>query len=229
MRLGRSILVGGACLAAMALMWILLVPPQAGPDEPDHLVRAGGLIRGDLDGVDSPHGWAERGYVLPSWIDKPSPTCYRFQPLVPAACSTSQPLPDGEAALGTQAQDYQVWGHLLPGVGTLAPKDVSLTVSRIFDAVLPVAALAVVAATAARRGWLALGAAIVAVTPMAWFSIAVVNPSGLVIGGGLLLWTALVSAGRAPPRLAAWMLAVGWAMMTLPNRGRSGGAGGGPR
>ena len=43
------------------------------------------------------------------------------------------------------------------------------------------AALALVAATAARRGWLPAGAALLSVTPMAWFMFAVVNPSGLVI------------------------------------------------
>jgi len=218
MTLGRSALSLGTFLAAMALMWVLLVPPQAGPDEPDHLVRAAGLARGEITGTDPPHAWAITGYELPAWVDKPRPNCYKFVPAEPASCSTSRPLPDGEAILGTRAGGYQIWGHLPPAAGTFAPKEVSITVSRILDAVIPVGAVALAAAVAARRGWLATSATLFAVTPMAWFIFAVVNPSGLVIAGGLLMWTALVSAGRAPPRLLAWMLAAGWAMMTLPRR-----------
>ena len=216
--LGRSWLKVGALAGIVALMWVLLIPPQAGPDEPDHLVRAAALARGQLDGGPSPYNGASAGFELPAWINQPKPNCYKFLLTEPATCATQKDLPSGDRVLGTRADGYQVWGHLLAGVGSYAPASTASTASRILDAAIPVAALGLVFALAARRGWLPLGAAVLAVTPMAWFMFAVVNPSGLVIAGGLLAWMALVSAERAPPALIGWMFAVGWALLVLPRR-----------
>ncbi|NKB40721.1 MAG: hypothetical protein GKR86_06665, partial [Ilumatobacter sp.] len=72
---------------------------------------------------------------------------------------------------------------------------------------------------ASRRNALGVGGGLMAITPMAWFVFAVVNPSGLVIAGGFGLWTALTSRVRAgPDRTVGLLAAFSWAAMVLPRR-----------
>ncbi len=209
--------VAAGLVAVVVLMWILAVPLSAGPDEPDHLVRSAALVRGDLDGVGGNRNYTDC-FELPAWIGHPPPNCYRFMPDEPVTCASDLERPTGEAVLGTRADDYQVWGHLLAGLGSFAPAGATTIASRLLDAVLPVAAVAAVLVAAVRRGWSSVGAAVLAITPMAWFTFAVVNPSGLVIAGGLAFWVGLVSTDRHPDTLHRWLMGAGWAAMSLPRR-----------
>jgi hypothetical protein len=59
---------------------------------------------------------------------------------------------------------------------------------------------------------------LVALTPMAWGSFAVVTPSAIAIGGAIALWTGLLFADAASPRHARWLVALGWAALVLPRR-----------
>ena len=76
----------GALVAGIALCWILLTPPGAGADEPGHLVRAGALARGQLDGSDIGSDRFE-GFDLPGTYAVPDTDCYAFQPAVPVDCA----------------------------------------------------------------------------------------------------------------------------------------------
>ena len=93
-------------------------PRGAGPDEPAHLVRAGGLVRGDVFGSELGDQDAIRSFDVPSWIGRPDPGCYAFRPDVPASCAS---ITDWDGPVVSTAGSYQVWAHLLPGLGTLLP------------------------------------------------------------------------------------------------------------
>lgn len=211
-----------AVLGAIALVWILGTVPSGGPDEPAHLVRSSALVRGELDG--EPFPGPERAFDLPAWIGHPTTRCFELQELQPASCATALPRPTGDGELLTTAWRYPVWGHLAPGLGSFFPAVIGNQMARAFDAIMPIGLLVASLVVARRRGPTATASVALAVTPMAWFSIIVVNPSGLTIAGGLALWVALLHIGwaareRVPPGdLAAWLLAFGWAAASLPRR-----------
>ncbi len=207
----------GVAVAVIVLSWILATPRSAGPDEPSHNVRAGALVRGDLDGERLRASVFHDGFRLPAEIGFPDPVCFAFDPDVPATCASDLPVPTGEELLGTKSADYPIWGHVLPGLGTFASGEGAAWGARLFDAIVPVALVTAALLIAGRRGSVGAGATLLALTPMAWFMFAVVNPSGLVIAGGIGLWAALL----APPgrdRAVGWLAAASWAALVLPRR-----------
>ena len=213
----RSALAICALFGVMALAWIVATPPSGGPDEPNHITRGAALVRGQLDeGEPGPSG--RPAFALPAWVGSPDPACYAQQPYIPATCSTSQPRPGGEEVqIETRSADYPIWGHLLPGLGTIFPSNVAGWAARLLDALPAVILLGLAFVVRARRGWLAAGGTLLAITPMAWFSVAVVNPSGLVIAGGVALWVGL-GALMDQRALHRWLTAAAWAALVLPRR-----------
>lgn len=214
-------------LTVLVTVWNVATPPSAGPDEPSHITRAAALVRWRLDGERVDERSTVRAFQLPAEIAFPDPGCFVLLPgvpagSVPATCATSEPVPDGDAIRLTTSNDYPIWGHLLPGLGTFVPGRANGFVARWFDALVPVLLVAGAVVVAARRGWTAVAGTAVALTPMAWFTFAVVNPSGLVIAGGIGLWVAIGSLGRAGPSrndpLVDLLLAGSWAAMVLPRR-----------
>ncbi len=209
-----------ALLGLLALLWIIGTVPSGGPDEPAHMIRSAALVRGQLDG--QPHDEIGRAFDVPAWVGYPDRHCFSLVGKQPATCATEQPRPVGNASLVSSANHYPIWGHLLPGLATYMPASIGYPFARAFDAAIPVGLFVAGLTLAARHGRLALGSAALAITPMAWFSVIVVNPSGLVIAGGFALWAALLSANRLmrgqPDRLVAWSIAAGWAAASLPRR-----------
>jgi len=203
------------CVGAVVLCWILGSPAGAGPDEPSHLVRSAALIRANTDGVLS--GTMSAGPVLPTWIGVPDPSCYALQPYQPASCAAGVSAPAGVVAFVTTATAYPIWGHLTYGPGTLMPAAVGWWTSRVSGAVLPVVLVAWALTIARQRtGRLGASGVLLALTPMAWFSMAVVNPSALVIAGGVAMGVGLLRLRDQPG--TAWLAACGWAAMVLPRR-----------
>lgn len=214
----RDVAISTVFVGVMALTWLLAAPPNAGPDEPGHVIRAAALVRGQLDGQPSEFT-AERVFDLPAWVGAPDPACYAFQPYSPATCATSLPRPgDEEVPLASRAGDYPVWGHLLPGIGTLLPAAVAPWAARALDAIAPVLLVGAAITAATRQRGMAAAATLLAVTPMAWFSFAVVNPSGLAIAGGVALWAGFDALRREPAALHRWLVGLGWTALVLPRR-----------
>lgn len=215
-RLRLFLLLCGALLAVVTAQ-NLGTPRNAGPDEPAHIVRGAGLVRGQvfgesygdwLDGntpLDAgpsdianadPGSDAVRVYDVPWWVAQPSAACYARQPDVPAACST---IDDAAAASSSgrngalsTAAAYPIWGHILPGLATLVVTGSSaLWLARLFHAAIPVV---LIAATLAHllggRRQAAASAVLVATTPMVLFLMAVVNPSGIAVAGAIAMWVA---------------------------------------
>ena len=215
----HPVVVLAALVVVMVLAWIVGAPRSAGPDEPGHQVRGGGLVRWQLDGEPFPEFDFQYAYVLPGHVGFPDPVCFAFDEFAPASCVNDLVPVDGDIPLGTRAADYPVWGHLPAGVGTLAPAAWSGWAARVADAALPIALVVTALWVASRRGALGVGGGLMAITPMAWFMFAVVNPSGLVIAGGVGLWVALTAHVRGgPDRVVGLLVACSWAAMVLPRR-----------
>jgi hypothetical protein len=213
----RTPVTGAGLVGVIVVLWILAIPPSAGPDEPDHLVRGAALVRGQLEPGSDVEG-GPTGFLVPPWVGWPSPSCFALSPFTPVSCMEDERPTGGDVRVSTRADDYQVWGHLLPGVGTLLPASISSTASRLLDASIPIGLIGVSLVLSARRGWLAAGGVLLAVTPMAWFTFAVVNPSGLVTAGAVAMW--VWWSGLRDGRVAGspWLLAAGFAAMSLPRR-----------
>lgn len=214
----RAAVVGCALVGLMVLLWVVAVPQSGGPDEPDHIVRGAALVRGQLDG-DTTDTAGNQAFLLPPWVGWPNPICWAFEPYTPATCATLEPAPSGDdVAFTTRADDYQIWGQLLPGVGTLFPAGIANWMARVLGALIPIGLVGVSLLVSARRGWLAAAGTLLALTPMAWFVFAVVNPSGLVVAGGVALWVAMAAGRRRPDLTEQWLAAVGYAALVLPRR-----------
>jgi hypothetical protein len=187
--------------------WMLVTPPGGGPDEASHLVRAGGVARGHIrsDG-------GETFVALPDRYLLPDVTCWAFQPTVSAACATPRPTSGATIEIPTRAGDYPVWSHLWSGLASRLPGDQQLWWARAANAVLATLLVAgALAAVAGRR--LAAASVLCALTPMAWFTFGIVNPSSTAIAGALAFWVGLVHRPDA-----RWLAAAGWAAMALPRR-----------
>jgi len=222
----RRLLPAGRILFAMAMIvgaWILATPPSGGADEPSHVIRSAALIRGELDGqrVSS----ALVGFELPAHVGAPEPACFALQPAVPASCIVELEAGSGTQLKITKAADYPIWGHLAPGLGSLLPPGWSSPGARVASAAMPLLLLAGALFAASRHGWWPASGVLIAITVPVWFTVAVVNPSSLVIAGGVAVWAAFASAWRrtpavgwAPSRLDQVLLAAGWAAMVLPRR-----------
>ena len=154
-------------------------------------------------------------YQVPAWLWI-NVDCFKLQAEVPASCAG--PIGDTDVRIGvpSTARQYPIWGHILPGLPTLVTGgSAAVYLARIFDAAIPVLLLGA-ALTVVRRLRMYLAAALLAVTPMAWFMIATVNPSGLVLSGALALWVGAIF--QRHHAWAPWLLAAGWAAVILPRR-----------
>ena len=207
----RRFWVVWALLFTVVGMQSLGIPRGAGPDESAHLIRAAGLVRGDVLGEAQGDDPAARLFDAPDWAGQPAPDCFAFRPEQPAACATFIDTPPVSTA-----GSYPVFGHLLPGAATLLPGGtVTAWGSRLADALIPtlLAAWAITRLSAAGAS-VAVAAILLALTPMALFSMAVVNPSGLAVGGAIALWVAGDEVARGDPS-ASRLFAAGWAALVL--------------
>lgn len=202
-----------ASLLVIMVCWMFVVPPGAGADEYSHLVRGGAVIRGQWSGEEvgvSSH----ESHVLPDSYALPE-TCYAFRSEIPVNCAPPLQRTGADIVLSTRADGYQVWPHLVYGLPTLLPGPAAVWWARAIGALAVVAlvgaALVLAGSQAARVG------VVVALTPMAFGTFATVNPSAFVIAGAVGVWVAASRAGPWSPG-ANWLLAAGWAAMSLSRR-----------
>jgi hypothetical protein len=196
------------------LAWIAMTPMAGGPDEQHHLVRSAAVVRGQVTAT-APVEGAVPEYQLPAWLAI-NVDCFKLQPDVPASCAPGLIDSDTRIGIVTTAREYPIWGHILPGLPSLITSGSSAVyLARILDAAIPVALIGA-ALTIARRSRMHLAGLLMAITPMVWFSIAVVNPSGLTLAGALALWVGLI--WNRQHVWAPWLLAAGWAAAILPRR-----------
>ena len=206
-----------ALLAGIALCWLLVTPPGAAADEPSHLTRAGAIVHGDLDGEFLPD-LLLTSYEVPDQYLLPDPACYAIaHPEIPVSCAEPAPRPGGTLELASRADEYPLWGHAAYGLASRLPGLEPIWWARIGGAAIALALIgAAGVARGSRWGWAGI---LVALTPMAWFSIATVNPSSFGVGGAIALWCALMlPRDRVPSAGIGWLTAAGWAALALPRR-----------
>lgn len=190
-------------LLLMGSAWVIGNPLMASPDEPAHAVKAAAVVRGQLLG--EPGEGGTRVELPYYWQYTTSfPICYMFQPDVTAECGfPATEEYDTPSVAATPAGKYNPLYYAIVGLPSLAPpgdavvygmRAVSLVLGTAFLA-LGVAALAEL--PLGRRRWPVVGAA-VAVTPMAVYLCASINPAGVEVAAAFALWCRLLVMLRHP-------------------------------
>lgn len=197
--------------------WILAVPPNAGPDEPAHAVASAALVRGETTGAVDPALPGIELFEVPGMVGLPPHACYALQPTQPVTCVLPATLSTDPWIAGTTSANYPPAGLILPGLASFVPSAGAYQyLARALSAAVMVALVSWCLVVAARRSTTMAAAMLLGLTPIAWFSGAVINPSAMAIAGGLALWTGLLlmDSGRA----ATVTVVAGWAALLLARR-----------
>src|SRR4051794_2888543 len=215
-----------AAYTLLILAWVFGNPPHGGPDELAHYVRAASLGRGDLIGAPGrpqaivgerrPAGMSEQTYrdqlewtaatartvVLPDGLS-PAWYCEQTDPSVSARCVDETPIPRGPQTWTISSGGYEPLPYLLPALASRLPAAPNRLVllMRVAKA-LSCLALLVPALVLLWRGsedFLSLLGPVVALTPMAVFLAATLNPSGLETVAAIAFYAAVLRLARAGP------------------------------
>lgn len=205
-------------VAIVTMTWIVGNPRSSGPDEPSHMVTSAALVRGETSGSPNPVDPATRLMRVPAMVGEPNPACWAFVPAETPACAADVELDTEVVDAPTTSYNYPPFGLVLPGLASFVPwAEGYAYLARALSAAVPVVLVgASLAMLAARRRELA-AAALLALTPIAWFTFGIVNPSAMAIGGGLALAAGCLLLPEGVRR--AELLAVaGWLAILLPRR-----------
>ena len=207
----------GLCIGA----WSLSTPLGAAPDEPEHLIQAAALVRGQFDGPQVPvhYGTLPLGRIgtvrVPAWVtDVADPRKVTLDsPICPNTRSCFIGLPLGlsstqDITSATQFSNYPPLYYLTVGGATsIATGTGALYGVRFLAVVLDAALIALGLYLLARyRRRSALIGALIALTPTALFFGSVVNSSGMEISAGFAAWCGglcIVAAEEVPRPLVA--------------------------
>ncbi len=191
--------------------WALALPVNGTYDEKQHLVRAYAVWTGQFvptEQITDASGRPTDAIEGPRSLLPENPDCtWRPKPYKPASCQ--RPVTDRtRTLLPTSAGRYSPVYYLAVGLPLrLSPDGTGLIWARLISAALGAVFLAVATAIAARLGKRLLMAGIVLVsTPLAMDLNGSINPNGLEITSGVLLFVALLSALLAPPEASPWRL-----------------------
>ncbi|MEO8267120.1 MAG: DUF2142 domain-containing protein [Ilumatobacteraceae bacterium] len=190
----RSPVLRGTAAYFLAMLvvvatWAIGVPRFASPDEPAHVYKAYATAHGHLLGKAAP-GFPNnlREFDGPASIGPPNLGCYVGQPDVPAGCDT-----EISPRLISSAARYPPWYYGLVGLPVVATGQSERIVAyRLVSAVLCVGllALAMLLTKRSRRSDLSV-LQVAAVTPMALFLMASVNPNAIEIAVFVAIWACL--------------------------------------
>lgn len=220
--------------AFLTVAWVFGNPVGAAPDEPDHYVRAVAIAHGQIIGDPpkthdrlrfdgAPQGWSPtqaataRGQAkvvqIPARLAPPeSMPCNAFLPGVPADCPLEPPAKAGSLRIGTYMGTYPPLAYAIAAPFVRAADDPStgIYLGRLAIATVHLVFLALAVAMTWRPslGSFSLLGPLTVVSPMAVFSGASLNPSGVEIAAGIAFVSALlrVARDRALARLSFWTL-----------------------
>jgi hypothetical protein len=189
----------------LASAWALALPVNGTYDERQHLVRAYAVWTGQFipgqhlaDGTDAIDGPRS---LLPA-----NPDCtHKPKPYKPASCQ--QPVTDRTHTLvPTTAGRYSPVYYLAVGLPLrISPDGTGLIWARLLSAALGALFVAVATALAARP--LVIAAVVLVSTPLAMNLNGAINPNGLEIASGVLLFVALLHALREGGSRRLWLTA----------------------
>lgn len=214
----RTLLSLVLAVGVVTACWILGNPRSSGPDEPSHMVTSAALVRGETEGSPNPVDPATRLVRVPAMVGAPDPGCWAFFPDETPACADDDALRTDTVEVPTTSFNYPPFGLVLPGLASFVPWPEGYAhLARALSALVPVLLVACSLAMLRERGRMLGVAALLGLTPIAWFTFGVVNPSAVAIAGGLALATGclLLPAGVDRAHLLA---TVGWLATILPRR-----------
>jgi hypothetical protein len=198
---GWIFLAVGLCIGA----WSLATPLGAAPDEPEHLVQAAAVVRGQFDGPQVPvhYGPLSLGKIgtvrVPAWVtDITDPTGVSLDsPICKTASSCQIGTPLGLSSTrtitsATQFSNYPPLYYLIVGGPTLlATGTGALYGVRLLGVLLDSLLIALGLYLLVRyHGRPVLIGALTALTPSVLFFGSVVNSSGVEIAAGFAAWCA---------------------------------------
>jgi hypothetical protein len=214
--------LGLLALAAFFLLgsaWAIALPVNGTYDENQHIVRAYAVVTGQWlptgHGTDAAGLPAETFDAPRSLLPANAACTWKHLPgRTPLPASCQRPVHDrADGRMPSQAARYSPVYYLMVGLPLrLAPDYGGVVAARLLSALLSAAMLAAAVAVALRSGnRLLLAAVILVSTPLAMNLDGAVNPNGLEISAGVLLFAALLTLLRAPERPDAatnrWLLA----------------------
>jgi hypothetical protein len=191
----RVFLLAFAAFFLVSAAWALALPVNGTYDEKHHIVRAYSVASGQWfsngHATEDTHLGTEAfnapASLLPSHVD-----CFWFTGRGPASCQGPAGGPEKIPTVSTAARYSPVY-YLPVGLPLLlSPDHTGIVLSRLVSALLSALLLAAAAATAARLGSRMLLAAVALVsTPMVLNLSGSLNPNGLEIAAGVLLFAAM--------------------------------------
>jgi hypothetical protein len=199
----RIFLLAFAAFFLTSAAWALALPTDGTYDEKHHIVRAYAVASGRLlpDGPASDGTtFGNEGFDVPKSLLPGSVNCVRSGAKPAASCQVYG-HGSGTARVPSAAARYSPVYYLPVGLPLLvSPDRTGVVLARLVSALLSalLLALAVVVAAGMRR--LLVTGVVLAVTPMATNLSGSVNPNGLEIAAGVLLFVALTAALERPRR-----------------------------
>lgn len=195
----------GTLMFLLVACWSVATPLMSSPDEPSHVVRAAGVVRGQVSlelreplGGGATPGLAGRVSLPSDYAASVAlPNCFAFQSTQSADCQQELPPADGGTAeVDTFAGQYPPLYYALVGwPSLLLPAEAGITAMRLVSALLTSTLLTwgllrLRRMDANRAG---IWGAAVAVTPMCLFLGGTVNPAGFEVSAAFAFWTACLA------------------------------------
>jgi Predicted membrane protein (DUF2142) len=197
----------GLFFVAMLLVvitWSVGTPRFASPDETGHIFKAYATAHGQLLGAVAP-GFPNnlREFDGPDALGRRNLECYNQHPDQPASCAITD-----STALISSAARYPPWYYGLVGLPVAASGESDSVIAyRLVSAALCVALLTLamcVAKRSPRSSVVALQVA--ALTPMALFLFASVNPNAIEIAGFVAIWACLTRVTTDDELPLRWLI-----------------------
>jgi Predicted membrane protein (DUF2142) len=193
-RVTVAFLVALIAFFCMGAGWATALPPNGTYDEVPHIWRAYGVATGQI----YTHGGIQR---VPRSLVPGNPNC-TWAERKTAACQTPVWHDATPVDKVSTAAAYSPIYYLPVGLPMVAFKDhTGLLLGRYVSVLLSALALAgALAVAVALRNRLMVGAVLLVATPMTLNLAGAINPNGLEISCGVLLWAALLGLVRPPGR-----------------------------
>jgi hypothetical protein len=192
-RIRLAVIVAVLSFFCLGAGWALAMPVNGTYDEGEHIIRAYGVASGQI--------YASHGaQKVPRSLLPPNRNCQWKQRLA-ATCQTPPPADHTRVAMKTGAAGYSPLYYLPVGLPMLiSPTYGGIIVGRLISALLAALLLgAAVGIAVWLRNRLLMAGLVLVATPMVMNLAGSINPNGLEICSGVLLWCALLALTRQDP------------------------------
>jgi hypothetical protein len=203
--------------------WTFATPIMAAPDEPDQVVQAAALVRGQIDRPTVKLSFGRLAPLdVPGWVASATAqvNCVAFKPKVPASCQGAVSNSTARSSAYSQFSNYPPLYYALTGLPSLLLTGRNGVFGMRLVSDLVAGLLVAVGLWAVWRhgsGRLSMVGPLVALSPQALFISSVVNASGMEIAAAFATWccgVGLFSSERRP-RSLVWATAASMAVLIL--------------